>query len=107
MPRRSGSRFRLEKARCVSSPLTKARDFSPASAVDQRTAWAIVAFLWVTYCLNYTDRQAVFSIYPALRRDLGFSDAQLGLVGSTFTWTYSICMVGSGRLADLLRNDRV
>jgi MFS family permease len=49
----------------------------------------------------------VFSIYPALRSELGFSDTQLGLVGSTFTWIYSVCMVGTGRLADLLRSDRV
>ena len=49
----------------------------------------------------------MFSIYPALRSELGFSDVQLGLVGSTFTWTYSVCMVGTGRVADLLRGDRV
>ena len=49
------------------------------------TGWAILALLWITYCLNYVDRQAAFSIYPALRSHLKFSDTQLGRVGSIFT----------------------
>jgi sugar phosphate permease len=77
------------------------------SRSSPRTAWTIVALLWITYCLNYVDRQAVFSIYPALRRDLAFSNTQFGLIGSTFTWTYSVCMMGTGRIADLLRVDRI
>ena len=77
------------------------------AAIDARGAWTVVALLWVAYSLNYIDRQAVFSIYPALRRDLGFSDAQLGLIGSIFTWTYSFSMVATGRIADVFRVDRV
>ena len=77
------------------------------SGTAQRTAWAIVTLLWISYCLNYIDRQAVFSIYPALRNELAFSNTQFGLIGSTFTWTYSVCMVGTGRMADVLRSDRV
>ncbi len=56
----------------------------------------------MAYFINYVDRQIVFSIYPALRTDLGFSDVQLGLVGSIFTWIYSFCMPFTGRLADIL-----
>jgi len=73
----------------------------------QPFAWMVVGFLWLTYLLNYVDRQVVFSIFPALKRDLGFSDAQLGLVGSVFTWVYSLCMPLTGRIADLARRDRV
>jgi MFS family permease len=69
--------------------------------------WGTVALLWVAYFLNYIDRQVVFSIFPALKSDLGFSDTQLGLIGSVFTWVYSVCMVASGRAADLLRRDRL
>jgi MFS transporter, Spinster family, sphingosine-1-phosphate transporter len=69
--------------------------------------WGTVALLWVAYFLNYIDRQVVFSIFPALKSDLGFSDTQLGLIGSVFTWIYSVCMVASGRAADLLRRDRL
>ena len=34
--------------------------------------------------IYYIDRQVVFSIFPALRGDLGFTSVQLGLIGSIF-----------------------
>lgn len=58
--------------------------------------------LWLAYTLNYADRQAVFSIFPVLQRDLHFSETQLGLVGSIFTWSYSLSMPFTGALADRL-----
>lgn len=73
--------------------------------VTRRLAWATVAFLWLAYLLNYLDRQVVFSIFPVLRRDLGFSDTQLGLVGTLFIWVYSLCMPLTGRMADRVRRD--
>jgi MFS family permease len=72
-----------------------------------RLAWVVVGFLWLTFLLNYVDRQLVFSIFPVLRRELGFTDAQLGLAGSVFIWTYCVCMAPAGRLADVLRRDRL
>ena len=77
------------------------------SGLQWRVMWGTVALLWVTYFLNYIDRQVVFSIFPALKSDLHFSDTQLGLIGSIFTWVYSICMAVSGRAADLFRRDRL
>lgn len=70
-------------------------------------AWTTVAFLWFAFLLNYLDRQVVFSIYPVLRTDLGFSDRELGLVGTVFIWVYSVCTPFSGRLADVTRRDRL
>src|SRR5271155_3544750 len=70
-------------------------------------AWAVVASLWVAYLLNYTDRQIVFSVYPALRKDLNFTDAQLGLIGSTFLWVYAMGMAISGRIADVLPRHKI
>src|SRR5689334_3643174 len=64
--------------------------------------WAILAFLSLVFVLNYMDRQIVFAIFPLLKRDLGFTDTQLGLAGSVFTWTYSLSMPITGRLADLV-----
>lgn len=65
-------------------------------------AWRVVALLWVAFFLNYMDRQIVFSIFPVLKHELAFTDTQLGLLGSLFTWTYSFCMPLTGRLSDLL-----
>ena len=75
--------------------------------VGSRLAWSVVAFLWFTFLLNYADRQLVFSIFPMLRRDLGFTDAKLGLIGSLFIWTYSLCMPLAGWLADRIRRERM
>ncbi|MCW5982974.1 MAG: MFS transporter [Bryobacteraceae bacterium] len=72
-----------------------------------RIAWIVLGFLWIAYLINYVDRQMVYSIFPALRRDLGFTDAQLGLAGSIFVWIYSLCMPFTGRLADLAPRDRL
>ena len=50
--------------------------------------WLVVAFLWTIGCLNYMDRQAIFSVFPILSKELGMSDVQLGLLGSVFLWVY-------------------
>ncbi|MFN7935567.1 MAG: MFS transporter [Bryobacteraceae bacterium] len=67
----------------------------------------LVALLWVALALNYIDRQMVFSIFPALKRELAFTDVQLGLIGSVFAWVYSLGMPVAGRLADRFRRDRM
>ena len=71
-------------------------------AASPAHAWRVVALLWATFLLNYIDRQMVFSIYPSLRAGLGFTSGQLGLIGSTFLWVYSISSVATGRMADRL-----
>jgi predicted MFS family arabinose efflux permease len=67
-----------------------------------RGPWSVVVLLAVAFVINYVDRQVVFSIFPLLRRDLHFSDAELGAIGTLFTWSYSLGMPFSGRLADIL-----
>ncbi len=68
---------------------------------------AIVLLLWIALAINYVDRQIAYSIFPALKADLGFTDARLGLIGTVFAWVYTICMPFAGRLADLYRQDRL
>jgi MFS transporter, Spinster family, sphingosine-1-phosphate transporter len=70
-------------------------------------SWTLVALLWVVYFINYIDRQVAFSVFPSLRQELGFTNAELGLIGTVFTWVYSIFMPFSGRLADLVRRERI
>jgi len=69
--------------------------------------WTLLAFLSLVFVLNYVDRQIVFAIFPLLRHDLGFTDTQLGLAGSVFTWTYSLSMPFTGRLADVVPRHRM
>ena len=66
-------------------------------ATSPARAWSIVALLWFTFLLNYIDQQTVFSIYPSLSRELGFTSVQLGLIGSVFLWVYSLSSAVTGR----------
>jgi hypothetical protein len=38
---------------------------------------------WIAFC-NYADRQAIFSVFPLLEKELHLSTVQLGLLGSAF-----------------------
>jgi len=63
-------------------------------------AWAVVALMWVAYFLNYTDRQLISSIYPVLQTELGFTDRQLGWLGSIFLWVYAVMSPVAGQIGD-------
>jgi MFS transporter, Spinster family, sphingosine-1-phosphate transporter len=65
----------------------------------------LLVWLWIAFALNYIDRQMVYSMLPALRSDLGFEGARLGLIGSVFQWVYTISMPLAGRMADVWRRD--
>lgn len=69
---------------------------SRGSAVD----WKLVGPLWLAFFLNYADRQAAFSAFPALSHDLGFTATQLSLIGTLFIWSYAAAMPVAGRMAD-------
>ena len=71
-----------------------------ASIASTRQTTLLVAFMWVAYFLNYSDRQAVFSMFPSLKADLGMTNEQLGLTGTIFLWVYAICCPIAGHIAD-------
>jgi len=56
--------------------------------------------MWGAYFLNYCDRQVVFSFFPVLKAQLGFTDTQLGLTGSIFLWVYGIGCPIAGQIGD-------
>jgi MFS family permease len=56
--------------------------------------------MWGAYFLNYCDRQAVFSVFPALKSDLNMSEQQLGLTGSIFLWVYAFGCPVAGQIGD-------
>jgi MFS family permease len=64
--------------------------------------WGLLGLLCLAFLLNYMDRQVVFAIFPILRKELGFTESQLGWAGSLFTWTYSAAMPFAGRIADVV-----
>src|SRR5690349_6133172 len=63
-------------------------------------AWLLIGFLWVCYFLNCCDRQVVYVIFPVLKSELGFTNAQLGLTGSLFIWTMGATSPVAGTLSE-------
>lgn len=69
--------------------------------------WWLVAMLWFVCFFNYADRQAIFSVFPLLGREMNLSDVQLGLVGSAFTWVYAAAGPFAGWVGDRLSRKTV
>src|SRR5262245_21559378 len=69
--------------------------------------WHVLALFWVTYLLNQADRQVIFSVFPLLRAELGLSNVQLGLLGSTFQWVFAAMVPIAGALADATNRKQV
>jgi predicted MFS family arabinose efflux permease len=70
--------------------------------VNTSAKWTLLFFLWCCYVLNHADRQVVYTLFPALQQQFGFSNAILGLTGALFLWVYAISSPLSGVLGDRL-----
>jgi len=65
--------------------------------------WAVVAMLWAICFCNYADRQAIFSVFPLLEREMHLTPVQLGLLGSAFAWVYGLAAPLAGMVVDRVR----
>jgi MFS family permease len=65
--------------------------------------WYVVAMLWTIAFFNYADRQAIFSVFPLLEKELGLSPIQLGLLGSSFAWVYGLFAPLAGWVVDRVK----
>ncbi|PYV13795.1 MAG: hypothetical protein DMG07_13360 [Acidobacteria bacterium] len=77
------------------------------TGTERREAWVPVLYLWGAFFLAYVGRQAIFSTFPLLRRQLGFSEVELGLTSTVFLWTYALANPVAGRLSDLFSKKRL
>ncbi len=59
--------------------------------------------LWWISFFNYADRQAIFSIFPLLEKEMRLTPVQLGLLGSSFAWVYGIAAPLAGIVVDRVR----
>jgi len=69
--------------------------------------WRIVAMLWCISFFNYADRQAIFSVFPLLEREMHLTPVQLGLLGSGFAWVYGLGAPVAGMIVDRVRRKTV
>lgn len=56
--------------------------------------------LWAIAFFNYADRQAIFSVFPLLEREMQLTPVQLGLLGSAFAWVYGLAAPLAGMVVD-------
>ena len=66
-------------------------------------AWTVVALLWMVCFFSYADRQALFSVFPLLRREMGLTTVQLGMLGSSFAIIYGLSGPLAGYVVDRIR----
>jgi MFS transporter, ACS family, D-galactonate transporter len=60
----------------------------------------VAVLLSISVLINYVDRGTLSIAAPILKGDLGLSPSQLGLLLSSFFWTYSVFQIVSGWLVD-------
>ncbi|HRY49759.1 MAG TPA: MFS transporter [Candidatus Paceibacterota bacterium] len=65
--------------------------------------WFVVGMLWFVCLFNYADRQAIFSVFPLLKQEMGLSDVELGIVGGAFMWVYAAALPLAGIIGDRVR----
>ncbi len=69
--------------------------------------WRIAWFLFFAAGLNYADRTALSSVIPPLREETGITDAQIGLAGLLFLWSYALASPFAGNIADRFSRARI
>jgi MFS family permease len=69
--------------------------------------WRVVGMLWCISFFNYADRQAIFSVFPLLEREMHLTPVQLGLLGSGFAWVYGLAAPFAGIAVDRFRRKTV
>jgi len=82
----------------------------PAAApVSERTSYAyfVLVILSLLNLLNYVDRFIFAALIPYIKQDTGYTDQQLGWVGSAFTIVYTVCSPAFGYLGDRYRRGRL
>jgi ACS family D-galactonate transporter-like MFS transporter len=64
--------------------------------------WPLVALLVVSVAINYIDRGNLSVAAPLIKDEMGLSPFQLGILLSSFFWTYAVFNLVSGWLVDRL-----
>ncbi|MDT5293737.1 MAG: hypothetical protein QOJ76_617 [Acidobacteriota bacterium] len=67
-------------------------------------SWFALGVLTLVYVLNFLDRVLVYILFPPIKKELGLSDLQLALLGTTsFVIFYTLLGIPFGRMADRVK----
>jgi len=73
---------------------------APQASTGVRHPWGLVILLVAAMTISFFDRGNLAVSAPVLAPDLGLSPWSLGLLLSSFYWTYAACQLLAGWLAD-------
>lgn len=62
--------------------------------------WVVVGLLWLVCFFNYADRQAIFSVFTPIQKEMGLTDLQLSWVGAAFMYVYALAGPLAGIIGD-------
>ena len=62
--------------------------------------WVVVGLLWFVCFFNYADRQAIFSVFLPIQKEMGLTKLQLSWVGAAFMYVYALAGPLAGMLGD-------
>ena len=65
------------------------------------TQWGLLIIMWFAFFLNQADRQIFNVTLPLIREDINLSDAEFGLIASSFLWIYGLMVPVAGFLGDI------
>src|SRR4051812_15105350 len=68
-----------------------------------RHRYVVMLMLFVSVVITYLDRSNISITAPAMGRELGFDNVQMGWILSGFGWTYAFCQIPGGWLVDHIR----
>ncbi|MFB3828825.1 MAG: MFS transporter [Bryobacteraceae bacterium] len=69
--------------------------------MPERFRWVVCALLFFATTINYMDRQVLGILAPALQNEIGWSEADYGLIVTAFQAAYAIGLLAVGRVIDL------
>ncbi len=69
--------------------------------------WAVVGMLWFICFFNYADRVAISSVNPILREKFHFTNTEIGIIGSAFSWVYAFTAPFAGWVGDQISRKRL
>jgi EmrB/QacA subfamily drug resistance transporter len=90
----------------VSQPPTD-HPTAAATTLPPRTAWLVLAVVFLADLMDLVDSSVATLAGPAIRADLGGSQATVQWVLSAYTAAFALGLVTSGRLGDLLGRRRL
>ena len=88
-------------------PSTQAPASEAAEPGRASHAYFALGVLTLLNMLNYLDRFIFAALIPYIKPDTGYTDQQLGIVGSAFTIVYTVCSPLFGYLGDRYHRGRL